>query len=50
MSKIESIKEMVKIKVWRPLAASSNVIDGNQVIISNREVSRYYFETKIRVV
>lgn len=46
ISKIESIREVVKIKVWRPIAASSNVIDGNHVVISNREVSRYCFETK----
>ncbi len=45
ISKCENIKEVIKIKAWRPLAASSNIIDGDHIIISNRQVSRYYLNT-----
>ena len=41
ISKIEDIEETVKIRAWRPIAASSNIIEGDKIIVSNREISRY---------
>ncbi len=46
ISKIETKKEIAKFKAWRPIAASSNVIEGSEVVISNREISRYFLNPK----
>jgi Eco57I restriction-modification methylase/TaqI-like C-terminal specificity domain len=40
VSKIEQVPK-TKFKVWRPLATSKNIIDGNQKVISNGEINRY---------
>lgn len=44
ISHIESIKEKIVFKVWRPLATSKNVIEGKHIVVSNREINRYFLD------
>lgn len=41
ITKIEKQHNLASLKVWRPLATSNNIVDGIDIIISNREVQRY---------
>ncbi|MCK5466205.1 N-6 DNA methylase [Candidatus Parcubacteria bacterium] len=43
LTKMDSISNKVALKAWRPLATSRNVTEGKNIIISNREISRYSF-------
>ena len=45
LTKMDSILNKVALKVWRPLTTSRNVTKGKNTIISNREISRYSFNT-----
>jgi len=44
ITRLDAIKNRVDLNVWRPLATTKNIIDGRNVIISNREISRYSFD------
>jgi type I restriction-modification system DNA methylase subunit len=48
LKKLDQLKNITKFKVWRPLAASSNIIDGNEIIVSNREIKRYFISENRR--
>ncbi|MFO0478894.1 MAG: Eco57I restriction-modification methylase domain-containing protein [Bacteroidota bacterium] len=39
--KIESVKK-INFKVWRPLATSKNIIDGNDLVVSNNSIGKYF--------
>ena len=43
LAKIESVK-IIKFDCWRPLATSNEIEEGNQSIISNKQISRYKLE------
>ena len=42
VEKVERIKR-IKLKVWRPLATANDITKGKNIIITNREISRYSF-------
>lgn len=44
IEKMDSITEIEKFKVWRPLATSKNIAEGKDIVITNREVNRYFFD------
>jgi type I restriction-modification system DNA methylase subunit len=46
-SKIETAGEFISFDAWRPLAASGDVKGGNNILISNREIERYFLSKDI---
>jgi len=47
VNKVESIKNRINFDVWRPIATSKNInMNGENIIVSNGEVSRYFISTQ----
>lgn len=42
--KIDSRANYVPLKVWRPLATTKDISDGDKIIITNKEIQRYYLK------
>jgi hypothetical protein len=47
VKKLDEITNKMKLDVWRPIATSKDIIEGKNIVISNREINRYSFVEKL---